>query len=58
MNGGNCERFFQVQENVHKVCNVIIIVSTQLEDEFNCIKQKQRLYISYIGPAWYSTYTY
>ena len=34
MNGANWKRFFQAQENVHKVCVVIIIVSTQLEDAF------------------------
>ena len=49
MNGGNWKHFFQAQENVHKVCDVIIIVSTQPEDDFSWIKQKQRLHISYIG---------
>ena len=49
MNGANWKRFFQGQENVHKVYDVIIIVSTQPEDEFSWIKQKQRLHIFFTG---------
>ena len=35
--------FFKRKLNVHRVCDVIIIVSTQPEDDFRWIKQKQRL---------------